>query len=52
MSLGSCRELKTELAIAKEIGFGTIDKYQEIENLLEEIQKMIQSMISKLKAGS
>ncbi|MBP6884831.1 MAG: four helix bundle protein [Candidatus Pacebacteria bacterium] len=51
-SLGSCTELETELIISKELSFGTLGEYTEIEGLLIEVQKMLNVMIKKLKAIS
>ncbi|MFJ1381837.1 MULTISPECIES: four helix bundle protein [Capnocytophaga] len=47
VSRGSLYELETQLYIAKELNF--ISDNQEIENLVSEIGKMLNSMIQKLK---
>jgi four helix bundle protein len=52
IALGSCSELETELSIAKELHFGSPTLYNELENLLEEIRRMLLVMIQKLKASS
>lgn len=52
IALGSCAELETELAISKDLKFGTITKYQEAEDLIIEVRKMLLVMTQKLKATS
>lgn len=47
VSRGSLYELETQLYIAKDLNF--ISDNQEIENLISEIGKMLNSMIQKLK---
>lgn len=48
ISFGSGAELETQLEIAKELNFGNPEKYLEIENLLEEIMKMLNKLITSL----
>ena len=52
IALGSAGELESQLVIAKQLSFGDKLHYNTIELLLEEIMKMLNSMISKLKASS
>ena len=47
ISFGSSAELETQLIISKEL-YKKIN-YKEVESLLEEIQKMLNAMISKLE---
>ena len=52
IALGSCLELEAELSISKELKFGIIGKYEEIELLNVEVMKMLTVMIQKLKTNS
>lgn len=47
---GSCSELETQLEISRKLSFGKNLDYNKIDNLLTEIQKMLSSMVFKLKA--
>ena len=44
----SASELETQLIIAKRLKYGNLKNYETIEKLLEEVLKMIYSMIIKL----
>lgn len=48
-ALASGAELETQLLIAKELGFLTVEEYNEVNNLLTEVQKMLNKLISSLK---
>lgn len=50
ISLGSSLELETELLIAKELGYGIQQEYNQIESLITEIQKILTTLIIKLKS--
>lgn len=52
IALGSCSELEAEFDISKELGFGIIKQYSEIDDLIIEVRKMLTVMIQKLKATS
>lgn len=52
IAFGSCEELETQLEISKRLLFGDIMSYNESDNLLLEVKKMLQSMISKLSPRS
>lgn len=52
IAYGSGAELETQLTIAKSLGFGTETDYNKIEQLLVEVLKMLNSMLSKLEASS
>lgn len=49
ISLGSTAELKTQIEISKTLSFGEKLNYNETEELLIEIEKMLNVLISKLK---
>lgn len=49
ISFGSGAELETQLLIALRIGFLSQADYNRLNMLLEEIMKMLNSLISKLK---
>ena len=46
---GSLLELETQVIIAKELSFVTNNEIKEIEVLIEEIAKMLNSILSKLR---
>lgn len=47
-SYGSVAELDTQLLIAKELGYIGLTDYKQISGLIEEVSKMLNSLISKL----
>jgi four helix bundle protein len=52
IALGSCYELSTQIEIVKELSATKSFNYTDINNLLEEITKMLHVMINKLVAKS
>ncbi len=48
ISLGSAAELQTQLCIAKQLTFGRESDYTSIESLLEEIMKMLHSLLASV----
>ncbi len=52
IAYGSGAELETQLVIAKKLCFGQELDYNKAESQLEEVMKMLNSMILKLKASS
>lgn len=49
VSFGSGAELETQLIIAKKLKLSTLDKFKSSEDLLQEVMKMLNSMISSLE---
>lgn len=49
IAYGSAAELETQIIIARNIEYISLIEYQDILNLLYEIMKMLNSLISKLK---
>lgn len=49
ISYGSCSELETQLLLCEDLQYLTKDELSEILDLLEEIEKMLNSLIKKLK---
>jgi len=49
MSYGSCSELETQLLLCLDLNFLKQDELSEAFKLLEEIEKMLNAMITKLK---
>lgn len=49
IAFGSAAELETQLEIAKRLGFGQPENYEQSENLLSEILKMLAKMTTTLK---
>lgn len=49
MSFGSGAELETQLELARRLLFGSQTDYDNINNLLDEIMKMLNKMINNLK---
>lgn len=52
ISFGSGAELETQVAIAKELHFSSKLDYTKIEQLLDEVMRMLNVMIRKLQATS
>lgn len=49
MAFGSGAELETQLKISKRLGYSNSKKYEYTESLLDEIMKMLNSLIVKLR---
>ena len=48
-AFGSGAELETQIVIAKRLSFSNALDFQEVDNLLEEVMKMLNKMIQELK---
>lgn len=48
IAYGSGAELETQIEIAKDLGFGQVNAYTEIEEMLDEIMRMLNRMIERL----
>ncbi len=48
-AFASGAELETQLLIAKELDFLTVQEFEDINSLLTEVQKMLNSLIRSLK---
>ncbi|HYF04800.1 MAG TPA: four helix bundle protein [Patescibacteria group bacterium] len=48
IAFGSGAELETQLIISKELGLIKVPEFQELTNLLAEVMKMLNVLISKL----
>lgn len=49
MAYGSGAELETQLKIAKQLNFSSTEKYINVEELLTQVQKMLNSLAEKLR---
>ena len=49
IAFGSGAELETQLLLVKELGYITEEKFKELDPLLLEIMKVLNSLLSKLK---
>lgn len=49
IAFGSGAELETQLLLSKELKFITEKEFSEVDSLLSEIMKMLNSLLSKLK---
>lgn len=49
ISLGSVSELETQLIISKELGYIDSNIYQSLDNLINQIIKMLSALIKSLK---
>jgi len=52
IALGSAGELQSQIEVARRLSFGDKLDYNNIELLLDEVMKMLNVIISKLKADS
>jgi len=52
IAFGSTSEIETQLLLAKELGHTEGPEFIKAENLLEEIRKMLNSMLSKFRTKS
>lgn len=51
-SRGSLEETRYHLLLARDLGYLTVDKYMPLENQYEEVSKMLNSLISRIKGLS
>ncbi|KKW38953.1 hypothetical protein A2454_03835 [Candidatus Peribacteria bacterium RIFOXYC2_FULL_55_14] len=49
IAFGSGAELETQIEIAKRIGMGKLINLSQVENLLEEVMKMLNTMIRRIQ---
>jgi len=49
IAIASGAELETQIIISKKLNFGKENKYLEIENLMDEIMKMLNKLINTIK---
>jgi four helix bundle protein len=49
IAYGSALELETQLIISKELRLAPVEKFKEVDGLLTEVSKMLNSMISKMR---
>lgn len=48
ISFGSCSEVEYAILLCKDLNFITVEKYNDIDNKLSEIKKMLSALINKL----
>ncbi len=51
IAMGSCAELQTQIIISKEIGYIKDEESEKLQTEIDEIMKMINGLITKLKAN-
>lgn len=51
IAFGSGAELETQLLIAKELNYIPSEKYDQVNHLLEEVMKMLNVLISRIKTN-
>jgi four helix bundle protein len=49
IAFGSGAEVETQLLIAKDLGYISISSFDDINSLLDEVMRMLNSLISKIK---
>ena len=49
IAYGSALELETQVLISKELKFVNLDQFEKVDNLLLEVCKMLNAMITKMK---
>ncbi len=49
IAYGSALELETQILISKELKFSSLEKFEKVDNLLLEVCKMLNAMITKMK---
>ena len=47
-AFGSCSEVEYAILLCKDLNFITVEKYNDIDNKLSEIKKMLSALINKL----
>jgi four helix bundle protein len=50
MAKGSCYELEAQLLLARELSYGTLDKFYRSQGLCNEVGRMLHSMLNKLQS--
>ena len=51
IAFGSGAELETQTLLAKDLKFLSIEKYKEINDLLDEVMRMLNSLIAKVRSS-
>ena len=49
IAFGSSSEVETQPLLAKELGFGNVSEYDQLEQLLIEVRKMLNSLLASRK---
>lgn len=52
IAFASGAELETQLLIAKELGYINSNDFEEVQSLLQEVMRMLNSLISKIKSSA
>lgn len=52
IAFASGAELETQLLIAKELGYISISDFQKVNGLLQEVMRMLNSLIGKIKTSA
>lgn len=52
IAYGSGAEIETQMLIAQQLGYGEAIHFKEVQSLLDETMKMLNSMLHRLKAKS
>ena len=52
VGMGSAREAEYQLLLARDLGYIEADRYTELETMLASIEKMLRSLIQKVRADS
>jgi four helix bundle protein len=50
MAKGSCYELEAQLLLARELSYGSLDRFQYSQGLCNEVGRMLHSMLNKLQS--
>ncbi len=50
-SFASGAELETQLLIAKDLDYISINEFEEVNNLLNEVMRMLNTLITKVKSS-
>lgn len=52
IAFGSCAELDTQLILSKDLRYSASEEFERSSSLLNEINKMLYSLMKKIKQGS
>jgi len=51
IALGSAAELETQLSLSKDLGFTSVETFEEVHHLNEEVIKLLRSYIRKMSGA-
>ena len=48
IALGSAAELETQLALSRDLGYGKVEQYGNLQSAVEEVMKLLRTYINRM----